>query len=104
MLLLIPLRDDRLAARAGSTQRKFLDMYESEITNMQRRFTDYIKSIQEKDQAGAGPPIKPVDRPDLAIAREDGLPVMPPKAVGIQQTKNDLESLIRRYLGEHYRK
>jgi hypothetical protein len=86
----------------GSEENRFMDMYESELTNIQRKFVEYIKRIQDAQQGRSGPAIDLADRPDLAIGRDNGYPVMPSRPVGIQQTKKDLEVLLRRYLTAHY--
>jgi hypothetical protein len=74
-------------------------MYKPEITGMQRRFREYIRILE-----GEGPPRDTVDRPDLALALDHGYPVMPPITIGIEQTKEELEVLLRKYLSLHYGK
>lgn len=71
---------------------------------MQRVLRDYVKTIREEGQGRSRPLIYAPERPDLAIELEQGYPVMPPIPIGIEQTKPDLEELIRRYLTIHYSK
>jgi hypothetical protein len=75
-------------------------MYENELTNIQRKFSEYIKTLQLDPSE---PPVATVNRPDLAIGKEGVWPVMPPlPVVGVEQTHPELEDLIRRYLAAHY--
>ena len=77
-------------------------MYETEITNLQRKLKDYVKNMEDTSRGRQGTVVETLDRPDLAIKTENGYPVMPPVSDGIDQKKKELEELIRRYLAAHY--
>ena len=81
----------------GSNQRRFIDMYSDHADDIQRKLLEYTKLLQHPTDLAA-----PSHRPDLDIQTENGFPLIPPLVENIDQKKEELEDLLRRYLNAHY--
>lgn len=83
----------------NNNNRRFFDIYEEHVDLIQRKMVEYIKTLQPsaKEQ-------QKKSRPDLIISTKEGYPWMPqpPEEEGIEQKKQELETLIRTYLNFHY--
>jgi hypothetical protein len=88
-----------MAANMGSHQRRFIDMYSDQADDIQRKLLEYTKLLQHPNELAV-----PSNRPDLDIQTENGFPLMPPLMENIEQKKDELEELLRRYLNAHYSK
>jgi hypothetical protein len=88
-----------MAKHKGSNERRFIDMYESQARDMQRRMFDYVKLLHKPTEMA-----KRIDRPDLVIRTQGGFPLMPDAMDDIDQKKLELEDLLRRYLCAQYSK
>jgi hypothetical protein len=87
-----------MAKHKGSNERRFIDMYESQARDIQRKMFDYIKLLHKPEGANR------IDRPDLVIRTQNGFPVMPDVMDDVVQKKSEIEDLLRRYLNAQYSK
>jgi hypothetical protein len=92
-------RDDNMAKHKGSNERRFIDLYDSQVCDLQRKMFDYLKLLYKPTVMA-----KRIDRPDLVIRTESGFPLMPDSMDDIDQKKLELEDLLRRYLNAQYSK
>jgi hypothetical protein len=97
-------RHDKMAGLVGGHQRRFVEIHQSEIENIQRKFFDYIKSLLESSSNQQNTSAASRPRPDLDVSIKNGFPWMPSVDQEIEQNKQELSKLIRTYLNSHYRK
>lgn len=97
-------RHDKMAVFVGGHQRRFVEIHQSEIENIQRKFFDYLKSLLESSSHQQNTSTASRPRPDLEITIKNGYPWMPSVDSEIEQNKQELSKLIRSYLNSHYGK
>jgi hypothetical protein len=97
-------RHDNMAGYIGCNNRKFFEIYGDQVETIQRKLVDYIKLLQPSTTNQLISSNIPRPRPDLDISTKDGYPWMPPVGDDIEQKKDELENLLRRYLNDQYSK
>jgi hypothetical protein len=90
-----------MAFNAGRAERRFVDIYNREVAEIQRKLLAYAERLVKP--GGPGTMMEDIPpRPDLQVTVQEGFPVMPPLTFGVTQNKRELEDLLRSYLTEHY--
>ena len=97
-------RHDKMAGLVGGHQKRFVEIHQSEIKNIQRKFFDYIKSLLESSSTQQNTSMASRPRPDLDVSIKNGYPWMPSVDQEIKQNKLELSKLICTYLNSHYGK
>jgi hypothetical protein len=95
-------RQDRMAANAGNSERRFIDLHADLVQNVQLKVFDYAKLLIS---GGMTPdPGYPAQNRQALIDldTEDGYPLMPDVGEMTSMKKEDLRNLLRRYLTEQY--
>ena len=96
-------RHDKMAGYMGNNECRFIDIYANQVDDIQRKMIEYAKLLQ---RAMATHPVNdstnPNRRADMEIQTQAGYPVTPPVIDGVEQRKEELEDLLRRYLNAHY--
>ena len=86
-----------MAGHMGNTTRRFFDVYDELVDNVQHKMVEYIKTLQPSSNIHQN-----LTRPDLLVSSNNGYPWMPPSVGDIDRKKNELEKLVRTYLNNHY--
>lgn len=86
-----------MAGHMGSTTRRFFDVYEELVDNVQRKMVEYIKTLQPSSNIQ-----EESSRPDLLLSSKNGYPWLPPTVSDFDRKKSELETLVRTYLNNHY--
>ena len=91
-----------MAANAGNSERRFIDLYADLVQNVQLKVFNYAKLLIS---GGMTPdPGYPAQNRQALIDldTEDGYPLMPDLGEMTSMKKEDLRNLLRRYLTEQY--
>ena len=86
-----------MAGHMGSTTRRFFDVYDELVDNVQHKMVEYIKTLQPTSNIHQN-----LNRPDLLVSSNNGYPWMPRLVGDIERKKIELEKLVRTYLNNHY--
>jgi hypothetical protein len=97
-------RHENMAAQMGVGGVPFVKLHEGPISALQRQFGEYIKDLhQQRNQPVLVPVVPVVESTKKSIAMINGFPVVPDIRFS-DAKKEELEDLMRDYLGKHYRK
>jgi len=86
-----------MAGHMGSTTRRFFDVHEELVDNVQRKMVEYIKTLQPSSNIQ-----QDLSHPVLLLSSKNGYPWLPPTVSDFDGKKDELEKLVRTYLNNHY--
>lgn len=99
-----------MAANAGMHQESFIAKHATLMLEVQKHLLDYVKDLLQESSLTPAPNVNPtIPQPVLRkeareLGTEKGFPIMPAIDGGERIKKEELEDLLRRYLGAQYSK
>jgi len=91
-----------MAANAGNSERRFIDLYADLVQNVQLKVFDYAKLLNRVWVTPEPDHPLPNRQELINVETEDGYPLMPDLGEMTSMKKEDLRNLLRRYLTEQY--
>jgi len=93
-----------MAADAGKSERKFIDLYPDLVQNLQLKLFDYTRLLNTGGVTPDPEDPAPTREALIDIETQDGYPVMPDLGATTTVKKEQLRDLLRQYLTEQYSK
>jgi hypothetical protein len=109
-ILHIETSHDAMAANAGMHRQHFVDKYSTLMKEVQRKMLDYVQDLLQDPSSIPAPnvnvtiPQTVVRKVRLELGTEKGFPLMPAMDGQEKMKKEELEDVLRQYLGAQYSK
>lgn len=101
-------RADNIAGNLGKCADPFWEVYPDKVRDMKLTLLEYLQSLGVTVRGGKEAGTEAVMLPQVQVLLDigsHGFPILPtPASALIKKRKKDLVSVIRQYLGIHYRK